>query len=158
MGDALLADAGVGGPEVADQRALVSFDEELLQGRRAAARVDQVVAASVVGEAPQPVGLPVHPPAGLITGTMPEGVDGDGARSPATWAAIASANSVTASGPRSGSASACPRDNSPRLAASRITLSSGSWAAAIPMPVVYHARAAGAMPDKRRTSRLLWKH
>src|SRR5882724_8182381 len=82
---------------------------------------------------------------------MPEGVDGECACNPATWAAIANAKSVTASGPSSGNASACSRDNSPRLAASRMTPSSGNWVTAIRISDVYHARPGGAMPDKRRT-------
>src|SRR5882724_4868310 len=82
---------------------------------------------------------------------MPEGVDGECACNPATWAAIANAKSVTASGPSSGNASACSRDNSPRLAASRMTPSSGNWVTAIRISDVYHARPGCAMPDKRRT-------
>ena len=56
----------VDAPEVADQCSVECLGEELLQRWGSPALVDRVITAARIGEAPEPVGLPVHPPAGLI--------------------------------------------------------------------------------------------
>jgi hypothetical protein len=69
----------VGAPEVGYQDALELPLEELVEQRTAATAVDQVVSQVAVGEAPQPPGLALDPPAGLVgeqgLGTQHLGLD-----------------------------------------------------------------------------------
>jgi len=56
------------------QDAVKSIAEELVEHRTAAAPIDQVVADLAIGKTPQPAGLPLDPPAGLVgvqTGRFP---------------------------------------------------------------------------------------
>jgi len=53
-------------PEVVQQDAVKRLTEEALQDRAAAATVNQVVANLAIGKTPQPAGLALNPPTGLV--------------------------------------------------------------------------------------------
>ena len=53
-------------PEIMDERSGEGLAEEFPQGRTAPAAIDHVVTDRVVGEAPQPMRLPLDPPARLV--------------------------------------------------------------------------------------------
>ena len=59
--------ASYGAQKVPDQDPVECLEEELLQRRTAAAAIDQIEAGRLAGEAPQPVGRALDPPAGLVS-------------------------------------------------------------------------------------------